>query len=77
MILNIMFNILFIEFIMKLIEPIVVYRCVDLISRKIGTKDVLRKLLYADDLAVVVDGEVDLQEQLLEWRDSSIDMDED
>ena len=49
----------------------------ELISRKIGTKDVLRKLLYADDLAVVVDGEVDLQEQLLEWRDSSIDMDED
>ena len=43
---------------------------VELIRRKICIKDVLRKLLYADDLAVVVDGEADLQEQLIEWKDS-------
>ena len=34
-----------------------------------GTKEVLRKLLYADDVTVVADEETDLQEQLIEWKD--------
>ena len=42
---------------------------VELINRKIGAKDILRKLMYADDLAVVADGEANLQEQLIEWKD--------
>ena len=33
------------------------------ISRKIGKRDILRKLLYARDLAVVAHGEANLQEQ--------------
>ena len=35
-------------------------------GKQIGTKDILRKLLYADGLAVVADGEADLQEELIE-----------
>ena len=39
--------------------------------RKISAKDMLWKLLYADDLAMVADVEADLQEQLIvtEWKD--------
>ena len=40
-----------------------------MISRKASTRDVLRKLLYADDLAVVTDREADLQEQLVNWEE--------
>ena len=39
---------------------------VDLISRKICIKVILQKLLYAGGLAVVEDGEANLQEQLIE-----------
>ena len=35
---------------------------VELISRKMCTKDILRKLLYAFGLAVAADGEANLQE---------------
>ena len=34
----------------------------EVISRKVSTRDILRKLLYANDLAVVADSEADLQE---------------
>ena len=37
---------------------------VEMIIRKTSMKD-----MYADDLAVVVDSETDLQEQLVEWKD--------
>ena len=33
------------------------------------TNDILRKLLYADDLAVVAGRAADLQEQLIKWKD--------
>ena len=42
---------------------------VQLISRKICTKGILRKLLYAYGLVAVADGEAALQEQLIEWKD--------
>ena len=51
------------------LEHIVFIAVVELISRTIGKKDITRKLLYADDLAVVADGEAVLQEQLIEWKD--------
>ena len=35
----------------------------EVIRRKTSTKDNIRKLLYADDLAVVADSEADLQER--------------
>ena len=41
---------------------------VELISRKICIKVILQKLLYAAGLAVVADGEANLQEQLIEWK---------
>ena len=45
---------------------------VDLRSRKIGTKDILWKLLYADGLAIVAGGEAVIEKQLIEWKDMFI-----
>ena len=42
---------------------------VEMISRKATTSDILRKLIYADDLAVVADSEADLQERFVEWKE--------
>ena len=39
-----------------------------LISRKISTKDVLRKMMYADDLAIMAESKQDLEEVLEEWK---------
>ena len=41
---------------------------VELISRKICIKVILQKLLYAAGLAVVADGEANLQKQLIVWK---------
>ena len=41
---------------------------VEVISRNASTREILRKLLYADDLAVVADSEADLQERLVDWK---------
>ena len=41
----------------------------EVISRKASTRDILRKLLYADDLAVVADSEADHQERLVDWKE--------
>ena len=41
----------------------------EVVSRKATTRDVLRKLLYPDDLAVVADSEADLQEHLVDWKE--------
>ena len=38
------------------------------ISRKISIKDVLRKVLYANDLAMTADSKQELQEVLDEWK---------
>ena len=40
----------------------------DLISRKTVMKDVMKKLLYADDLALVANDKQELQELLEEWN---------
>ena len=40
----------------------------DLISRKTAVKDAMKKLLYADDLALVANGKHELHETLEEWR---------
>ena len=42
---------------------------VKLISRKICTKVILQKLSHEGGLAVVEDGEANLQEQRIEWTD--------
>ena len=41
----------------------------EIISRKISTKDILRKMMYADDLAIIAESKQDLQEVLEEWND--------
>ena len=40
----------------------------DLISGKTEMKNVMKKLLYADDLALVSNGKQELQESLEEWN---------
>ena len=50
-------------------EPAVVHIAVlDLISRKTAMKDAVKKLLYADDQALVANGKQELQETLDEWN---------
>ena len=41
---------------------------VELISRKISTNDVLRKMMYADYLAMIAESKQELQEVLEEWK---------
>ena len=43
------------------------FAAVDVFNRKATTNDILRKLLYAEDL--VADIEADLQERLVEWKE--------
>ena len=43
---------------------------VELISRKVSMKDISRKLLYADDLAIVAKDKEELNESLEEWREA-------
>ena len=40
----------------------------ELISSKISTKDVLRKMMYADNLAIIAESKQELQEVLEEWK---------
>ena len=40
----------------------------EIINRKISTKDILRKVMYADDLAIIAESKQDLQEVLDEWK---------
>ena len=40
----------------------------DLISRKTVMKDAMKKLLYADDMALVVNGKQELHETMEEWN---------
>ena len=51
------------------LSPLLFIAVVKMISRTICTKVILQKLLYAGGLAVVADGEANLQEQLIEWKD--------
>ena len=40
----------------------------ELISRKVSTKDVLKKMMYANDLAKIAESKKELQEVLEEWK---------
>ena len=40
----------------------------DLISRKTVVKDAMKKLLYADDLALIANGKQELHDTLEEWH---------
>ena len=49
-------------------EPTVVYSCGGSHNQKKVYKNILRRRLYADDLAIVAECETNLQEQLIEWK---------
>ena len=52
----------------SVLSPLLFIAVLDLISRKTVMKDVTKKLLYADDLALVANGKQELQESLEEWN---------
>ena len=49
-----------------MVSPLLFIAVLDLISRKTVTKDVIKKLLCADDLALVANGKQEIQETI--WR---------
>ena len=49
------------------LSPLLFIAVVEVIGRK--ARDILCKLIYADDLAVLVDSEADLQDPLVEWKE--------
>ena len=49
-------------------SPLLFIAVLDLISRKTVVKDAIKKLLYADDLALVANGKQELQETMEEWN---------
>ena len=52
-----------------MLSPLLFIAVLDLTSRKTVTKDdAMRKLIYADDLALVANGKQELQEPLEEWN---------
>ena len=50
------------------LSPLLFIMVMEMISRKISTKDILRKMMYADDLAIIAESKQDLQEVLEEWK---------
>ena len=52
----------------SVLSPLLFIAVLDLISRKTVVNDALKKLLYADDLALVANGKQELQETLDEWN---------
>ena len=50
------------------LSPLLVIMVMEIISRKISTKDILKKMMYADDLAIIAESKQDLQEVLEEWK---------
>ena len=52
----------------SVLSPLLFIAVLDLISRKMVMKGVMRKLIYADDLALVANGKQELQETLQEWN---------
>ena len=51
----------------SVLSPLLFIAVLDLISRK-TVKDAMKKLLYADDLALVANDKQELQEILEEWK---------
>ena len=51
-----------------MLSPLLFIAVLDLISSKTVVKDAMKKLLYADDLALVANGKEELQETMEEWN---------
>ena len=52
----------------SVLSPLLFIAVLDLISRKTVVKDAMKKLLYADDLALVANDKQELQETMEEWN---------
>ena len=52
----------------SVLSPLPFIAVLDLISMKTVVKDAIKKLLYADDLALVTNGKQELQETMEEWN---------
>ena len=52
----------------SMLSPLLFTEVLDLISRKTVVKDVMKKLLYADDLSMVPNYKQELQETVDEWN---------
>ena len=52
-----------------MLSPLLFIAVLDLINRKTVVKDAMKKLLYADDLALVTNGKQELHETMEEWND--------
>ena len=52
----------------SVLSPLLFIAVLDLISRKTVVKDAMKKLLYADDLALVTNVKQELQETMEEWN---------
>ena len=50
------------------LSPLLFIMVMELISRNVSTKDVLRKMMYADDLVIIAEGKQELHEVLEEWK---------
>ena len=52
----------------SMLSPLLFIAVLDLISSKTVVKDAMKKLLYADDMALVANGKQELQETMEEWN---------
>ena len=52
----------------SVLSPLLFIAVLDSISRKTVVKDAMKKLLYADDLALVTNGKQEIQETMEEWN---------
>ena len=50
------------------LNPLLFIMVMELISRNISTKDVLMKMMFADDLAIIAESKQELQDVLEEWK---------
>ena len=50
----------------SVLSPLLFIMVMEIVSRKISTKDILKKMMYADDLAIIAESKQDLQEMLEE-----------
>ena len=52
----------------SVLSPLLFMAVLDLINRKTVMKDAMKKLLYADDLALVANGKQELQDSFEYWN---------
>ena len=52
----------------RVLSPLLSIAVLDTISRKTVVKDAVKKLVYADDVALVANGKQELQETMEEWN---------